>query len=533
MAKITVTKSVFWIVGAIALSGCGGDGGSSPVASVLRPKVKVNWPTVTRSFNAPVYAKSALIRLSRPGSTNDLVWSVDRPAGDSSNTATYLGPELSASGPVTLAVTFFSGTGASQQSVAQANISAFVDGSGNILDSEQKLLGAVTYGATMAGMALFPSTIRIGETQQWSVGFGTTNSNEIVALPTNAAVNLGITSGGEHVQISGRNMTGISEGNVQFSISVDGSLSTAQMMVLPVLRSASTITMEGVQSSVFDSARNLFWAADSNGNLLGLDATTGNISTTIALGQLGATLAISSDRNTLYVGTRSLAVIQVNLSTRQVVRSIQFTDSSFLTSPIAASISVNPSNGTQFAVVFRDQNSSATSGPFVWDGTSQFAGSSSFPSMVSWYDNDRIISVSNSLPAELADYQFDGTSLSFVKSVRQDYRAPISFGNQKLFSSNEIFDLRSWSVTNDLGAIPGERLASAIDSVTGALWVVGKPSIQSQNVLIRSLSGTNYSSRSVFEVAGLVVDTFDRIEDFEVRNGVITFRAKGKFYRFN
>ncbi len=349
------------------LTGCGGSGAST---SQVKPKVIINWPSLTRGVDAPPYASSAQISLLIGSSNTPSRWFVDRPAGTEAQTISYESPDAGPSGAGLLSVIFTSGPGNSGAPVASSAVSVQIDGSGTLLNSSGGTLGTITYNSLVTGFYVNRNSILVGQSAPLVItGY---SNGSIVALPQ-SIVTSQIIENPQNATLEDGVLTGVNDGSIRVQVSFESVEGTFNMSILPELATFNKAAFPA-KHIAWDSLHGRIWGtfgSDSPypNSIVDINPVTGVVGTPISVGSNPNRIAVSSDGSTAYVGLDGAnAVRKVDLSARAagVMTSITFSGQS----SYATSLSVNPTDSNEFAVCLQNIGSSGYGGPVVFrDGT--------------------------------------------------------------------------------------------------------------------------------------------------------------------
>ncbi|MEI7576375.1 MAG: hypothetical protein WCK51_05740 [Armatimonadota bacterium] len=360
-----------------ALQGCGGSSGSEAVGPSVLPKVTINWPDTTRQFEASKFAMSARIGVSPASSLGAVAsWTVDRPSSTAQAMRTYAGTDIKVSGPVTISVGFYTGTGATGSLVSSAVISGRVALDGSLSDSEGNPIGSIASQGKLRGIIASASSSQfaslettVNSTAQILVtGLGEANSfialnQEQLAPRLSSRVVLG----SDIFSVNGATIQGLSEGSGLVSVALDGLATDAQVKVSPRIATVRALDVKA-SAIAFDGTRNTFWAAfgptGTNANrFASVNPTTGVVSSGVSLGSEANLVSVSSDGTAAYVGLPSTSSIRkISLASGTIGPAV----SVGLEGPGApSSIAINPNNSDEVAVTVQGSVSSGNWGPVI------------------------------------------------------------------------------------------------------------------------------------------------------------------------
>jgi hypothetical protein len=487
--------------------GCGGS--SNNTSSELRPKLTINWPDLTRSFDAPKVAASAQITLSVPGIATPLTWTVDRPTGTAALSQTYAGPVLSAAGPATLSVAFRPSAGGAGTDVATAQLSVIVNPDGTFSRSDGSAITSIAPNGTLTAL-LFDTpkdsgfnTGVSGEAnifagapiqlnifaQGTSAGPGSTN---LVALSPELIQSRLVTTvieGNASITAAGRTITGVQEGSARVRVSLDGITGERDVRVLPPLATARTLDI-AVNSMQYDASRSAFWGtfggnANSPNTIALINPATGAITSPYQVGSDPQRLAVSADGTKAYVGVNSSnSVVSVNLANGSTSSLIQLNDGG--TAGRVSDVVVNPNNPNEAAVTVQGVNSSANWGPIIIRNDERLPqyirGSYSDATTLAYTNNNTLVGIQNNTSA------FSGGIFSIgddgCSQVESEQNVGTSFARRRLFvvdnigytSDGIIFNatnlsrIANLSTGNQQNLISTDPTAIAVDPTQPLVW---------------------------------------------------------------
>ncbi|MEI7576330.1 MAG: hypothetical protein WCK51_05515 [Armatimonadota bacterium] len=429
LVRLGVTCLILAILG-----GCGGSSGAGENLTGILPKATIDWPDISRGFQASKFALSARIRVT-PSAEGGAVssWVVDRPAGTSAQTRTYSGTDVKVTGPVSIEVQFLSGTGATGDTVATAVIAGRVLNDGSLRDSEGNPLGSVASEGTITELVAFGSdpSGEVGTTVNATskvILIGRTGSGNFIAL--NQAqiaprISSSVVSGASLVSAQGPNILGLAEGEGRVAFVLDGFRAETNVRISPRLASVRTLDVQA-SAIAYDWTRNQFWATfnatgpNANG-FTSINPTSGVLGTTVNIGGEASLLTVSGDGTAAYVSVPNTnSVTRISLATGAVGSPINV---ALEGSGNPTSIAVNPVNGNEVAVTVKGTQSTANWGPvIIRDGAvlpNYITGSYSDMSRTAYLDSSTLIGASGettAFPTAKATVSSNGCVLAAVQN---------------------------------------------------------------------------------------------------------------------
>ncbi len=502
--NIIRTLSLLLLIGLMA--GCGGSGSAT---SNITPKIKIEWPTITRDVKAPPYAGSAEITLVVGSSRTPSHWFVDRPAGDTGQTIAYPSPDSGKAGPALLQIRFYSKAGAAGTEVATAAVSTKIDIDGNLLNSTGGPLGTITYSSEIVSLLVNRLSIAVDETQPLIVT-GIANS-AVVAIPQ-SIVTTSIISNPENASITNGLLTGIKEGSFLAQISVESITIPVAMNVTPKIATFSKVAFPA-NHIAWDPIHSRFWGTFGFGtpyanSIVDMDPVTGTIGAPISVGSNPNQIAVSSDGSTAYVGLDGgSAVRKVNLISRT---------SGTLTALLAGStpvtvtsLDINPGNPNEFAMCIQDVGDSGFGGPLVFrDG---FQVGTAFgvytASKVKYTSASSLFGVQEGISSgSIYDIGVTATTVDFLRTLNTNnyISGDCSIaGTSAILGNGLVIDLVGLTVSGSL--VQPSTFASAVttDDSLSLGWIALKDSQVSQTmpiVHLRAFDMLNFSQISVVDL---------------------------------
>ena len=463
------------------LTSCGGSGGSTGKS---KPRVSIEWPSLTREIKAPTYAGSAVISITySAGNSIPSYWIVDRPSGTQGQTISYQGPDFAPVGPAVLSVTFKTGTGNLGQNVAVASVSVLIDNDGNILNSAGGVLGSISYSSTLAGFSLNLADLSVGESTALVVtGYANSPFEPNIALPQDQ-VQVEIIDGNDHANLSDGNLVGVSEGMIQVQVSLDSITRTFPLTVIPRRATFHKIAF-AANHVAWDPIHNRFWGSFGPNSaypnsIVDISPYTGTIGSPIPVGSNPNQIAVSQDGTTAYVGIDGATSIRkVNLNSRAAGETIPLIyDSVFGAGTAnALSIAVNPGNSNEIAVCLQSSGSSAFGGPVVFRDGLQIGPMPEIytASKVAYLDSATLVGANIGLsPTSMYQISISLNDLTVDKNVQTGFSLGDNLslsGSKVVFGNGYCFDGASFQQLGKITYGPERFTISAGDTTHDIAW---------------------------------------------------------------
>jgi hypothetical protein len=363
------------IIGLITIS-CGG-GSSTPSQVLTTPviaKIPIMWPDITKAFDAPKLATSAIIDVE-PFDTNveRIFWKVPRPTAGSSEPVYYDSPTQIPSGGVTVRVAFLH----DNTVIANSSSRMILSDGGKLFLADGNPLGAIAYKTAFTGINVsstrFDYRSQLHETTIGQVTplvvsgeiyvrptQGTTGQVNIVALNQDEIVKrLNITAmlGSEYVEIRGNEITSILDGDSEIKVTLDEFSSIIKWRVKPETIKPLVIS-DGLPAVYWDDSIGKLWSFKDN-SIGTYDPVAGVYTPQINLPEAPTTLSISHDGRQAYVaflypmpGYNGMAVRRIDMRTKQMSNpiSVRFNNNG---GDRISSIAINPTNNMEAAVCIK------------------------------------------------------------------------------------------------------------------------------------------------------------------------------------
>jgi hypothetical protein len=346
-----------------AVLGCGGsaDQSSLTAGGKALPKVSIAWPQITREFNAPGYARSAKIFITPKGMPDkQIAWVVDRPSSDNASISTYVGPELSVSGPATLAMDFYSNRGGTGSILAFAATTGGIASDGTIKNASGSDLGTVEFTTDVVGVSVNAvDTIVVDVPQPIAISVTSNTNNNWVAIPA-STVKYEVVLGADKATVSNGQVTAKKEGAIKIRVTVGSNSVDHSMYAYPkFLTARSLVNLEGNRWTRVNPANGKLYGTFAGSSKVApnsiaeINPVTGELSNIIRIGSEPRMFEISADGTKAWVSlVATMQIRSVNLVTGQLgtpIRPSFLIDSkSYL--GMATTLAINPENPDEVAV---------------------------------------------------------------------------------------------------------------------------------------------------------------------------------------
>ncbi len=490
------------------LTGCGGSGAST---SQVKPKVIINWPSLTRGVNAPPYAGSAFISLTFGSSNSPSRWFVDRPASTGAQTIGYDCPDAGAVGPGLLVITFQTGAGGTGNSVASAAASVKIDESGNLLNSEGGPLGTVTYSSQISGFSVNRNNISVGQSAPLVVSglaFGS-----VVALPQDL-VTTEIVENPQNATLLDRILTGVIEGTFRVHISFESISDTFGMTVSPVMATVHRANFAANQIAWDPIHRRMWGTFGPNtaypNSIVDIDPVTGFVGNPIAVGSNPNMIAVSPDGSTAYVGLDGAsAVRKVDLNSR--IASTATNIVLFGETGRIIGLDVNPGNPNEFAACMQASDSSGYGGPVVFrDGSQVGVEPGLYTAQKVTYASSS--SIFGAQPGTIYAIEVALNSVDFLSANGSFFNlqgdAAIA-GSKAILPSGTTYDSTSLALLGQLTFSNEEIQVVATDNVNDVAWAItATTNLFEKLPRLRSFELSNYSPTAGVSLPFSLTDEF-------------------------
>ena len=448
----TRLRIVIGLLTVVLLSSCGGGGVVKDL--VTAPKITIDWPSLTRGAQAPTYAGSATISVLPTGATTPNTWTVNRPAGSGAQSIEYTGPTGLKLGPATITIDFKNGPDGSGQTIATASASVLVSSTGALQNSSGGDLGTLTYSGRIDRLYIYCPDIQKGSTIHLIVS-GIANQT-VVALPQELT-EVTLFAGLQYASITGKEITGIEEGNITIHASFETYFGSRDTTIAPPVIAHNRFSYTTTHVAA-DPVHGKIWATFGPRSiypnaLLDIDFTTGAPGVPIILGNSPTAISVSSDGNTAYVGTDGNQSIQVvNLQTRQVTKTIHY--ASIADHRIPVGIAINPEDSTVIAVTMKADDHNDRTGPYLFrDGVYATGSAKDGFQSVCWLPGNQYVTVTT-IVGSLSLFNITPTSIDLVRThdlnngVFSDLHAATP--NNIVFSTGQLYSTSDFSSTGRL-----------------------------------------------------------------------------------
>lgn len=516
----------------IALSGCGGSGGSSSLATRGRTVISVDigWGARSRSINGPGSALSATITIANNAHAPATSFTVDRPAGTAAVVQNYSSTQTIPAGNKVLTIVFYTSAGGTGDVVASASLAVKLNNNGTLTNTDGSPLGTIFATGTITSVQVLPNQ---------TAGFGT--QTQLLAQAFNAqsqqiAISAGsifwnVASGASNLSITQDGIaTGLAIGPATVVATVDGVASAAQDVT--ITPGVSVVNLP-VNDIAYDPISGKIWATvqASGGayanSIVSIDPLTGAIGTPIPLGLEPNRIAVTSDGQFAYATVDAdLSVRQVNIANNTVGNTYFVNPATTIVdlitipgSPNSFVTATDPNFGVNVKVY---DNGVARSGTGAGGSFIQFAGSDPTtiygwgngalvkdilsPTAITWVDQtnglvDSPFAFYNGLLYASSCNIYDPVAKTLVGNFPQgdlqsDRQVAVSGADNRVYivtwGTDKImltFDLaaRTEFAPFDTGALPGgaNRLISC-GSHTAAFYIFG-PDVTHQVVIVKGL----------------------------------------------
>jgi len=530
------TKASFAISGIVlfTLWGCGGSSGSSATSVAILPKVTINWPDLTRGFEASKFAASARITVTPAVSGGQTaLWIVDRPASNLAQTTTYSGTDVKVTGPVAIQVEFFSRSGVTGAGISYVAISGRISADGTLSDSEGNPLGNIASQGRIESIVASGNDPLTGQLytdvngSAKAVLSGRMSDGTVVALDQEKLaprVTSSMTLGSQFASSQGVSVTGIAEGTANVSYTLDGLTASLQVNVSPRKVAMRVLDVQASALS-YDPSRGQFWAAfgPTGSNAYGfasVNPTTGAIGTSVSLAGEADLLTVSEDGVAAYAGFSSSGTVKkINLATGTVGSPISIG----LEGPgRPTSISINPQNSDEAAVTVKGTASSAHWGPIIIRAgatlPNYMQGPYSDMSRAAYLDSTTLVGASgesSNFPAARATVSATGCSqvasgVSVLPSFGLD--ALVVKSGQVFTSNGAVFSASTLTTSgqldfNDIYSVSSRPSLVATDSSNSIVWLLFPTQSGGNFYRIRAVNSNTLTFMGAVTIDGTIVGT--------------------------
>lgn len=486
----------------VVIAACGGGGSSSP--SLVSAKVTIDWPSQTRNVTAPTYASSAVISLTPSDSGTPSSWTVDRPAGAEAQTLTYTGPETVRPGPALLNVAFKASTGGSGNTVAAANASVQVDATGTLKNSSGGALGTVGFATSLTGISVNAPDVSISSSA--TVVVTGQSASGIVALPQDL-VDLSVTAGASNVSLTGREVTGVAQGQATIQATFD-SFTASDSLTVSVQVANYTRYDFPANRIATNLTTNKIWGSFGSGSaypnsIVELDATTGVIGTPIPVGSEPSAIAISQDGTVAYVGLNgSSKVRRVDLVNRTAGATISYSNIESDPNMVPDKIAINPNSSDEFIIGVRNLQGGFKRGPYFFRNNTAITAPSSGPidgfQALGWVNGTEFIRMQGGGGGGLTRYGVNGNAVNviFNKYTGFTMQGNINFTTNSRIITDDGRILNITDFSHEATLTPPEGILSVATDPTNNIAWAGTGGTTNP-LTLRSFELNNYAPTSL------------------------------------
>ncbi|MBI1334963.1 MAG: hypothetical protein GC165_19025 [Armatimonadetes bacterium] len=467
LAASSLARMLCFVLFILTVVSCGGS------ATVdVSPQLTIDWPSLTRGFEAPTYAGSAVITIqSDDPNVSPVTWTVDRPARTNAQSVTTTSPSPFHSTTARLNIDFKSDAGGQGPIVASATLDVKITSDGTLLNLQGGSIGTIGYATTLDSLYNTTPDFSVGDTQTISV-VGLSKYGE-VALPQQL-IDTSISSGGQYATLDHNQLHGVKAGLVTVQSVFEGITITRSIEVKPLTINVPHYHFPVAQIA-YDSLHNTVWGTDpTNKTIVDINLASGQMGTPISLSDTPTDIAISADGTTAYVMlANSPSLPMIDTSTRSISHMIDL--SAVGSDPRAIFISVNPVHANEVAVCAHQAPDHIFGvGPVVYrDGIE--VGTPSGTSTIARYTSEtELVGTTIGLSSgPMSRFQVSSNSVDAVqgKDTGQFFVGTLNVsGSRVLYSDGRVFSATDLSDAGVYGA--GFRIPTT-DLTTNNLWSVG------------------------------------------------------------
>lgn len=334
------------VLALLSLVGCGGGGGST----LVNPSLVVNWAERTRAINAPSSAQSVKITLDSPQPTvADVVWVINRGSNLAAFSQSYTSPEQVPSGAFSLRVELFADANAAGAEVGEGVLSVNVSPNGEFRTPTGDPVTNIAIDRTVKSVALAAASVQEGASVELSAAALDVSGGLVPVSPGSFRYSVATNPGNLSLTEAGV-LTGVLAGKSTVTASIDGVTSApSNVSISPVPSNYVRSLGFGVRDVEIDRLSRFAYVIPSNGGKVQkVDLRTGDISDFATPGGVLTSLGLSSDGNTLYVGSETERIVRVYATVTGALSTTVSLGNT--TSSYAYGIAVDPTDSGTIAV---------------------------------------------------------------------------------------------------------------------------------------------------------------------------------------